>query len=78
MNTVIGRVIRAAVGLVGALFLAMFVWGGVLWMTSAGEPEKVKKAKQALMNAIIGMVIVALSYTIINLLFGVAGTLTGA
>jgi len=78
VNTVIGRVIRAAVGLVGALFLAMFVWGGVLWMTSAGEPEKVKKAKQALMNAIIGMVIVALSYTIINLLFGVAGTLTGA
>ncbi len=76
VNTVINRIIRAAVGVVGALFLAMFVWGGALWMTSAGDPERVKKGKQALLNALIGMVVVALSYTILNVLFGVAGSLT--
>lgn len=75
VNQIINRVIRAALGVVGAIFLAMFIWGGVLWMTATGEPDKVKKAKSALLNAVIGMTVIALSYTILNVLFGIAGSL---
>jgi len=77
INTVIGRIIRVAIGTIGALFFAMFVWGGALWMTAGGEAERVKKAKQALFNALIGMAVVVFSYMIINVLFGIAGALTG-
>lgn len=77
INTVINRVVRAALGVVGAIFLAVFVYGGALWMTAGGDSGKVSKAKSALINSVIGMVIVALSYTILNVLFSVAGSLTG-
>lgn len=77
VNTVINRVVRAALGIVGAIFLAVFIWGGALWMTAAGDPDKVKKAKSALINSVIGMVVVALSYTILNIFFGFAGSLFG-
>jgi len=77
INTIINRVIRAALGIVGAIFLAVFVYGGGLWMTAGGDAGKVARAKSALMQSLIGVVIVALSYTILNVLFSVAGSLTG-
>jgi hypothetical protein len=75
VNTVINRIVRAALGIVGALFLGMFIYGGITWMTAGGDADRVKKAKQALINSVIGMLIVAFSYTILNVLFSVAGSL---
>lgn len=75
VNTLINRVVRAALGIVGALFLGMFVYGGVTWMTAGGDAERVKKAQRALINSVIGMLIVAFSYMILNVLFGIAGSL---
>ena len=53
-------------GIVAAIFM---VYGGVTYMTSAGDPSKVQKAKQALIYAIIGMIIVALSAAISTFVF---------
>ena len=33
-------------GLVGVILLAVLVWGGIIYLTSAGEADKVKKATQ--------------------------------
>ncbi|MFA6551050.1 MAG: hypothetical protein WCV41_00760, partial [Patescibacteria group bacterium] len=43
--TLIGRVINGVLGIVGSLALLMFIYGGLLWMTSAGSDEKVKRGK---------------------------------
>jgi hypothetical protein len=60
--------IRYLLGFVGALFFGMFVWGGLVWMTAGGDMEKVKTSKSTLVNAVIGMFIVAASYTIVYLI----------
>ncbi len=44
-------------GISGAILLATFVYGGVLYLT-AGSGENVSKAKDMLKNALIGMVLV--------------------
>ncbi len=59
-----GKVIDVALGFLGVLLLGLFLWGGFLWMTAAGEKEKVAKAQGVLANAIAGIVIVALSFAI--------------
>ena len=46
-----------------------------MWMTSAGDPEKVKKAQTTIRNAIIGLVIIASSFAIVNF---VLNALSGA
>ena len=61
-----GRIIKGALGIVGAVALAIFVWGGFLWLTSGGSPEKIKKGRDALVWAIIGLVIIFGSYLILN------------
>ncbi len=52
--------------IVGSLMLAMFVWGGFLWLTAGGEEGRVKSGWTTLTNAVIGLVIVLSSWVIIN------------
>lgn len=60
----IGAVIRAALSLVGVIFLALMVYAGYLWMTAQGEEEKVDKAQKIIKTAIIGLIIVVSAYSI--------------
>ncbi len=53
-------------GIVGALTLAMFVYGGIKLLISGGSTEEIKKGKDTLVAAVIGLAIVFGSYTIIN------------
>ncbi|MFA5413569.1 MAG: pilin [Patescibacteria group bacterium] len=62
----IGRIIKAVLGIVGALALAMFVFGGFTWLTSGGSPDKIKKGKDILMWAVIGLVVIFTSYTLVD------------
>jgi len=65
LRIVIGRVIRAALGLSGAIALLMFIWGGFQWLTSGGSPEKVKAGKNTLTWAAIGLVVIFTAYTLV-------------
>lgn len=58
------NIVKALLGLTGMIFFALLIYGGVLYMISAGEADKVKKGKNALKSAIIGMVIIIAGYTI--------------
>lgn len=65
-NQLIGKVINALLGLVGSLALIMFVYGGLIWMTSSGSQEKVKKGRDIIVWAGIGLIIVFSSYGLIR------------
>ncbi|NQU77139.1 hypothetical protein HQ544_00405 [Candidatus Falkowbacteria bacterium] len=60
----IGKIIRTVLQFIGVLLLVLIIIGGVLWMTAAGEEDKIKKAKGILTSAIIGLFIVISAYTI--------------
>jgi hypothetical protein len=57
-------------GIVGALALLFFVYGGFTFILSGGSEEKVKEGKTILTNAIIGLAIVFCSYLIIQFVTG--------
>jgi hypothetical protein len=69
----IGRIIKAVLGIVGALALAMFVFGGFTWLTSGGSPDKIKKGKDILMWAVIGLIIIFTSYTLVDFILTAFG-----
>lgn len=60
-------------GVVGSLALLMFVYGGIMMVISAGNTEKVSKAKGIIMAAVIGLGIVFASYLIIKFVMGALG-----
>lgn len=51
-------------GVAGVLVFFYIVYGGFLYLTSAGNPEQTKKGGQTILNAVIGLIIVVLSYTL--------------
>ena len=63
---IISGLIRYTMGFVGALFLAYFLYGGILWMT-AGDSERIKTSKKTLKYALAGILVVMLSYTLLSL-----------
>ena len=65
-NIVIGNIIAAILTLVGSLALLMFVYGGLVWMTAAGNKEKVSKGKDILIWATIGMAVIFSSYAMVK------------
>lgn len=73
--TLIGQVIKAVLGIVGSIALLMFIYGGFLWLMSAGSPERVAKGKNVLIWASVGLVVIFVSYALVNF---VIGSLAGA
>lgn len=72
--TLIGRVIKAALGIVGSIALLMFIYGGFLWLTSAGNEQKISKGKNVLIWASIGLAIIFLSYSLVGFVIqGITG-----
>ncbi len=64
IDPLIASVIQSLLSLLGVIFLVLMVYGGYLWMTAAGNEEKVTKAKNLMTAAIIGLIIVVGSYAI--------------
>lgn len=55
------------------LFLVAFsylVYGGAQFLTSGGDAQKVTNARNTVIYAIIGVVIIALSYVLLNWVIG--------
>ena len=73
--TIVGNVLGAALSMIGVLFFALMVYGGLLWMTARGNEETTKKAMNTILAAIIGLVIIFAAYAITTFVFkSVGGT----
>ena len=46
----------------GVVAVLSLIYGGVLYITSAGEAEKAERGKKTITGAIIGIIIIMLSY----------------
>jgi len=77
IRVTIANIIRVALGLLGIVAVVIIIYGGVMYLTSAGEPEKIKKAKDLLIAAIIGLVIILTSFAIASFIIGSILNATG-
>lgn len=73
LKTKIETVINLAVGIAGAIFVIMFIVGGVQYLASAGNEETSTRAKKILVDSIVGIVIIAVSYSFVRWLLPLIG-----
>lgn len=59
-----GTVISAILSFVGVIFFLLIFYGGIRWMLAGGNDQEVEKAKQILVAATIGLIIVLSAYAI--------------
>jgi hypothetical protein len=64
-GSIIG-ILNGVIGVIAIVCVVVIVIGGIQYMTSAGDAGKVKKAKDTILYAVIGLVVCALAATIVN------------
>lgn len=67
-------IINWALGIAFGVAVIFLIIGGFRYMTAGGNEESVEKGKSSVINALIGIVIIVLSYVIVNV---VANLVTG-
>ena len=65
--SIANTVINFALGSLGIIFLVLMLYAGFRWMTARGNEEHVTKAKDTLTSALLGLIVIVLSYGIVNL-----------
>ncbi len=68
--TIIWRTIVIVGGLMTLIYLA---WGALDYIFSGSQPDRLKRAKDKMMNSIFGLVILVLSYALIKIVSLITG-----
>lgn len=68
-EALIGKVIKAIMGIVGSIALVMFIYGGFVWMMAGGNSQAVDKGKSILMWAAVGLIVIFSSYALVQFVF---------
>ena len=63
------QILKVFLGFLALIALIMFIYGGFMMLTSAGNAERVKKAKNTLVWAAAGVVIILGSYSFLRFVF---------
>jgi lysylphosphatidylglycerol synthetase-like protein (DUF2156 family) len=61
-------VIQILLSIAGVLAVLFFIIGGFFYITASGNEETAEKGKSIVINAIIGLVIIILSYVIVSVI----------
>jgi hypothetical protein len=62
--TIVTFIFRTVIELAGGIFLVLLLFGGVTYMTSAGNEEGTEKGKKIMLNAFIGLIIILAAYAV--------------
>jgi len=66
IKTLVLRIVNYALTFLGIVAVLIIVFGGFTYITAAGAQDKVDNAKKMIMYAIVGIIIILLSFAIVN------------
>lgn len=72
-ETIFGNIIKAAIGFGAIALFCMLLIGGFGYLNSGGDPKHVEAAQKTITYALVGLVLILLSYLMLLLI----STLTG-
>jgi uncharacterized membrane protein len=75
VSTLLRRIINIFSWIVGVIAVIMIIVGGLKYITSGGDSSNVSSAKNTILYALVGLVIVALAQFIVRFVLGQANTL---
>jgi cytochrome bd-type quinol oxidase subunit 2 len=52
----------------GLFFVFYFIMGGLNWITAGGEQGKIEKARDQMVQSVIGMVVIVISYGLMGII----------
>ncbi len=69
VQDLIGIIVRGVMGVIGTVALVMMLYGGITWMTARGNSESTQKARDTILWAGLGIVLIFASYALVDFVF---------
>lgn len=70
--TLAGTLIGQVLAFVGVIFFALVLYGGFKWMNAKGNAKETEEARDIIVRAVIGLIIIFSAYAITSFIGGVA------
>jgi ABC-type Fe3+ transport system permease subunit len=67
---IVAAIIEILLRIAGMAAVAFVMYGGFQYLTSQAEPDAVNKARQTIINALVGLAIAILAATLVNFVAG--------
>lgn len=68
--TIILNIIKVFLTVVALIAAIVVIYGGLTYILSAGEANKAEKAKNIIVYAILGLIVIGLSFVLVNFVIG--------
>jgi len=69
LNSIIHTVINVMLFIVGILSVIMIIFGGIRYVTSAGNKTQVDNAKNTIIYAVVGLVVAIVAFALVQWVF---------
>lgn len=66
LEELVAKVTNLFLLLAGILAFFYLLYAGILYITSGNSPEQARKAQQAMINVLIGIIIIMVSYVLVR------------
>ena len=76
-DALIPRLINLMLFIVGILAIVFLIFGGIRYVVSGGDKNRIDAAKNTILYAIVGLVVAILGYAVVNWVIGVVGNGAG-
>ncbi len=73
IGQLVGFIVTIAFVIAVLVALLFLVWGGIKWITSGGDKAGVEAARNQIIAAVIGLIVVFLAFFILNLVLQLFG-----
>ncbi|MFA4891364.1 MAG: hypothetical protein WC604_03365 [Candidatus Gracilibacteria bacterium] len=67
------KIVNYFLTFLGIIAVMMIIYGGVTYVTAAGKQESIDNAKKIILYSLVGIIIILLSFAIVNTVLGSAG-----
>lgn len=66
LGGVLGLLVRVVFGLIGMIATVLYIYAGVMWFRSAGNPDTVKKARGIIIQTTIALIVILGAFSIVG------------
>ena len=66
--TIVLNVTQIAIAISGGLAILFILLSSIYYIASLGDPGRIKQAKDMIQNTVIGLVVIIMSYAVVNLI----------
>lgn len=73
LEDLVARIANVLAGVAGVIAFFYLLYAGILYITAGNSPDQAKRAQLAIVNVVIGILVIALSYLIIRTIGTFAG-----